>query len=335
MAVYTVLSPAEIADALARFGLPPPERVVPEPRGYVNTNHHVWAGGARWFLRVAEGKTEADVRFEGEVHAFLARAGFPAPRLVAAADGRPFASAGGRLVMLFAYAPGEELAEDAVTPERCRTVGDRLARLHELSEGFTADRPNPFGPARVASWIAEIRRDAAADAEVARALPLLEDESRRAAALPGAPRGLVHGDLFVDNVLWIGDRPSAVLDWEMACVDAFAWDLGVALCAWAWGDGAFDGARAAALLRGYAARRPLDPGTARALAPYARLAALRFAASRILALRAPDPGRDRAPRKDWRPFRDRLAALAALGDEGLAALAGVGRGADRGPTGPR
>lgn len=327
MAVYTVLAPAELADALARFGLPPPDRVVPEPKGYVNTNHHVWAGGARWFLRIAEGKTEADVRFEGEVHAFLAEARYPATRLVAAADGRPFAAAGGRLFQLFAWAPGEELAPAAVTPERCRAVGDRLARLHELSEGFTADRPNPFGPARVGAWVAELRAAAARDAEVAAALPLLEEESRRAGALPGAPRGLVHGDLFVDNVLWIGERPSAILDWEMACVDAFAWDLGVALCAWAFGDGAFDPARAAALLAGYRARRPLDPDTARALPAHARLAALRFTASRILALRAPDPGRERAPRKDWRPFRDRLAALAGMGDGGVLALAGLGRAA--------
>jgi homoserine kinase type II len=236
--------------------------------------------------------------------------------------------------MLFAYAPGEELAEGAVTPERCGRIGEQLARLHDLGAGFTADRPNPFGPARVAAWLAELRRDGAGgDPDVAGALPLLEEESRRATALPGAPRGLVHGDLFVDNVLWIGDRPSALLDWEMACVDAFAWDLGVALCAWAWRDGGFDGPRAAALLAGYRARRPLDADTARALGPYARLVALRFTASRLVALRAPDPGRERAPRKDWRPFRDRLAALAAMGDAGLAALAGLDRRA-RGATGP-
>lgn len=330
MAVYTVLSAADVADALARFGLPAPDRVVPEPKGYVNTNHHVWAGGARWFLRVAEGMAEADARFEGEVHAFLASARYPAPRLVLAADGRPFAIFGGRIVMLFAYAPGEELRPEAVSPERCRAIGDRLAHLHELSEAFTADRANPFGPARVAAWIAGLRRDGGADRDVARALPLLEEESRRAATLPGAPRGLVHGDLFVDNVLWLGDRPSAVLDWEMACVDAFAWDLGVALCAWAWRDGegaggAFDPARAAALVEGYRARGRLDRDTARALPSHARLAALRFTASRILALRAPDPGRERAARKDWRPFRERLEALAGLGDAGLAALAGLDR----------
>ena len=73
------------------------------------------------------------------------------------------------------------------------------------------------------------------------------------------------------------------------------------------------------------ARGRLDRDTARALPAQARLAALRFTASRVLALRAPDPGRARAPRKDWRPFRDRLAALAAMGDDGLAELAGLDR----------
>jgi len=322
MAVYTVLDPAELAAVLASFGLPPPDRVVPEPKGYVNTNHHVWAGGRRFFLKVAEGKSEADAAFEAEVQDFLHGARFPVPRLVRAAGGRPFAAAGGRLAMLFAYAPGEELAPGAVTPEACRRAGEALARLHDLSAGFGADRANPFGPARVAGWLAALRADGGGDADVARALPLLEDELRRAAALPGAPRGLVHGDPFVDNVLWIGGRVSAVLDWEMSCVEPFAYDLGVALCAWAWAD-RFEPARAAALLAGYRARRRLEPETAEALLPYARFAALRFTASRIHALRAPDLGPGRMPRKDWRPFRDRLAALAGMGADGFRALVGL------------
>jgi len=67
VAVYTVLTPELLAEALARFGLPAPGRVLPEPKGYVNTNHHLWAGGERYFLRLAEGRDEADVLFEAEV----------------------------------------------------------------------------------------------------------------------------------------------------------------------------------------------------------------------------------------------------------------------------
>jgi homoserine kinase type II len=321
MAVYTELGAEEIAGVLAAYGLPPPERVVPEPKGYVNTNHHVWSGGRRFFLRLAEASSEADVAFEAEVHGYLAAARFPAPRLLLTSSGAPAARARGKSALLFVYAPGEELRAGEVTPDRCRRVGEALARLHELASGFTGDRPNPYGPARVAEWIATVRDDPA-DAEVRAALPLLEDELARAAPLPGAPRGLVHGDLFVDNVLWLGDRPSAVLDWEMSCVDAFAYDVGVALCAWCW-EGGLDPARAAALAAGYRGGRRVEPETAQALFPFARFAALRFTASRLVALRAPDLGRDRMPRKDWRPYRDRLVALREMGEERFRGLLGL------------
>jgi homoserine kinase type II len=164
--------------------------------------------------------------------------------------------------------------------------------------------------------------DGGGDAELAAALPLLREELGRAAALPGAPRGLVHGDLFVDNVLWIGERPSFLLDWEMSCVEAFAYDLGVALCAWCFG-AALDPARAAALGAGYRARRRVEPETAGALLAFTRFAALRFTVSRLDALRAPDLGRDRMPRKDWRPFRDRLVALRAMGEATFRATLGL------------
>jgi homoserine kinase type II len=320
MAVYTVLGPEEIAAALAEFGLPAPDRVVPEPKGYVNTNHHVWAGGRRYFLRLAEASGDSDPPFEAEVEAFLRKARFPLPRLLRTRSGAPSVSVRGKDALLYAYAPGEELSPSAVTPERCRRVGEVLGRLHDLAQGFVSGRPNPFGPARVSGWIATAREDPA-DAGVSAALPLLEEEAARAARLPGAPRGLVHGDLFVDNVLWIGDRVSAVLDWEMSCADAFAYDLGVALSAWCWEDG-WERARAAALVAGYRARCRMERQTADALFPFARFAALRFAASRLHALRAPDLGRDRMPRKDWRPYRDRLLALRDMGEEGFRAMVG-------------
>jgi homoserine kinase type II len=244
------------------------------------------------------------------------------PPLVPARDGAPFVRVAGRQAMLFEYAAGEEAHGAAVTPERCRRVGERLARLHDLAGAFPADRPNPYGPARVAEWLRALRVDGGGDPEVRAALPLLEAELARAAALPGAPRGLVHGDLFVDNVLWIGGRVSAVLDWEMACTDAFAYDLGVALSAWCYGD-RYDPPRAAALLAGYRASRRVEPETLEALYPWTRFAALRFAASRIRGYHLAGLGADRLVRKDWRRYRDRLAALVEMGEAGFRALAGL------------
>lgn len=322
MALYTVLGGEELAATLRAFGLPAPDRVRPEPKGGVNTNYHLWAGGRRFFLRVNEGKSDADVRFEAEVLRFLEQARFPVARLIPAEDGRPFVVVAGRQAMLFAYAAGEELAAAAVTPERCRRVGEQLGRLHELAGAFPDERPNPYGRSRVEGWLAALRPDGGADPEVRAALPFLEEELARSAALPGAPRGLVHGDPFIDNVLWVGDRVSAVLDWEMACTDPFAYDLGVALSAWCYGD-RYDPLRAAALLAGYRSRRRAELETLEALYPWSRFAALRFTASRIHGYHLAGLGADRLVKKDWRRYRDRLAALREMGEEGFRALVGI------------
>ncbi|WP_242395958.1 homoserine kinase [Anaeromyxobacter oryzisoli] len=322
MALYTVLNPEEIAALVRCFGLPAPDRVKPEPKGSVNTNYHLWAGGERYFLRLNEGKTDADVLFEAEVQRYLFEARFPVPRLNVAADGRPFVPFAGKQAMLFSFAPGEEIARDAAGPARCQRLGEQLGRLHDLSAGFTAERVNPYGVPRVRGWLEDLRPDGGGDAEVRAALPVLEEELARAGDLPGAPRGLVHGDLFIDNVLWLGDRVSSLLDWEMSCVDPFAYDLGVAVNAWCYVD-RYEPDRAHALLEGYRAKRRIEPETVAALYPWARYAALRFTVSRIHAFHLTGLGADRLAWKDWRRYRDRLMALRGMGDAGYRDLLGV------------
>lgn len=322
MALYTPLSAEELGEVTARYGLPPPERHAPEPKGSVNTNYHLWAGGRRLFLRLNEGKTDEDVEFETGVLRFLEAAGYPSARLLLAIDGLAFVRARGRQAMLFAFCPGEELAREAVGLEHVRRVGEQLGWLHALAPGFAPRRRNPYGPERVGPWLDELGPDGGGDEAVVAALPMLHDELARAAALPAAPGGLVHGDLFIDNVLWSGAAVSAVLDWEMACTDAFAWDLAVGLNAWCYTD-RFQPDRTRALLQGYRGRAALDPETRAALYSFARYVALRYTASRIHAFHLAELGEDRLAWKDWSRYRDRLQALRDMGEAGFAALLGA------------
>jgi homoserine kinase type II len=321
MALYTPLDENELALIARSYGLAGPERSVPEPKGSVNTNYHLWCGGRRYFLRLAEGKSAADVEFEARVLAFLERERFPAVRLIFLPDGRSHLAVRGRQAMLFAFSAGEELAREAVGAGHCQRIGEQLGGLHELAPGFEHELRNPYGPERVGPWIDELEPDGGGDEAVKRALPMLHDEFSRSGALPSAPRGLVHGDLFIDNVLWVGDRVSALLDWEMSCVDAFAWDLAVALNAWCYTD-RFQPDRARALLAGYRAKALLDPATGAALYAYARYVALRYTASRIHAFHLAELGEDRLAWKDWSRYRDRLVALREMGERGFADLVG-------------
>ncbi|HYQ81339.1 MAG TPA: homoserine kinase [Anaeromyxobacteraceae bacterium] len=322
MALYTPLTAEELGEVAARYGLPPPERHVAEPKGSVNTNYHLWAGGRRLFLRLNEGKTDEDVEFETGVLRFLESAGYPSARLLLAADGAAFVRVRGRQAMLFAFCPGEELAREAVRLTHVRQVGEHLGWLHALAPGLGLRRRNPYGPERVGPWLDELGPDGGGDEAVRAALPMLHDEFRRAQALPAAPGGLVHGDLFVDNLLWTGPAVSAVLDWEMACTDAFAWDLAVGLNAWCYTD-AFQPDRVRALLDGYRSRAALDAETRAALHPFARYVALRYTASRIHAFHLAELGEDRLAWKDWSRYRDRLRALRDMGQAGFAELLGA------------
>lgn len=320
MAVYTQLAPGDV-EAIARaFGLPPGARARPEPKGSINSNYHLEAGAERFFLRVNEGKPFADVEWEAKVCDFLGGARFPVPRVIRTPGGRPFAEHGGKAVSLFEHVSGEELGREAVTPAHCGRIGEQLGRLHALSDGFSGERENPYGPARVATWLHDL--ESSTQGGSARAeweLPLLREEWALAEKLPHTSRGLVHGDLFVDNVLWIGDRVASILDWEMSCVEPFVWDLAVTLNAWCYSD-RYEPARVNALLAGYRSKRGLGAEELAALYPWARFGALRYTVSRILDFGLSRLADHQLFRKDWRRYRDRLKALRQMGELGFREL---------------
>lgn len=322
MAVYTPLRPEQLAHVTRAYGLPAPDRAVAEPKGSVNTNFHLWADGRRFFLRVNEGKSDAEVEFEARVLRHLEAHRFPAARLLSTEGGASHVVVAGKQAMLFAFAPGEERERAEVSAVHCRVVGEHLGRLHELSATFDGERPNPYGRGRVGSWVAELEPDGGGDPEVSAALPMIRDELGGCAELPASPRGLVHGDLFLDNVLWQGDALSAVLDWEMSCTDAFAYDLAVVVNAWCYGS-RYELGLARAFLDGYRSRARLAPTTAAGLYPYARYVALRYTVSRIHAFHRATLPADRLAWKDWTRYRDRLAALRRMGEAGFRDMLGV------------
>jgi homoserine kinase type II len=156
---------------------------------------------------------------------------------------------------------------------------------------------------------------------------LSEIVARRDASLP---RGLVHGDLFRDNVLWGkgGEGPdadiTALLDFESACEGGFAFDLMVTVLAWCFRD-TLEPALSRAMVAGYNEVRRLTDAEAEGLCVEGRLAALRFTVTRITddAMRSIELGVPPRRDKDWRRFAARSAELEALGTRGLRQLLGL------------
>jgi homoserine kinase type II len=212
------------------------------------------------------------------------------------------------------------LCQAMVTPDAASKLGAALARLHRATPELTNVPKGRFDTGSILGRLDRIERTSSTFAPDARRIRArLEHYLARAAS--DLPRGVIHGDLFKDNVLWRGAELAALIDFESASEGVFAYDLMVCVHAWCYAD-AFRPELVRALLSGYAGVRPLTREEAGALLDQGALAALRFATTRITdyAMRAA-PGQP--PVRDYRRFLARLEALeAGILKPALAAIIG-------------
>jgi len=314
VALYAALGDAELEAIAAAYGLPGPFRATGIPQGSINTNYRLETPGGRLFLRHTTVRSADDLRFEAALLHHLEESQYPAPHLVPAKDGAPFFEIAGGRVTLFHYLPGEELTRDRLAPEHLERLGAEVGKLHRVGNSFIGDRQNPYSPQVVRDWLLELEIHKAPELRaIARELlQLLERAVRPFAGV--IPRGVIHADIFMDNVKWLGDRVAAIFDFEMACRDALALDLAITLNAWCF-DGGYQPALASALVRGYEQERKLTPPEREHLFEYALFGAVRYTASRIRDFHLSPLPPERLFPKDFRTYLARARQLSAMGPQ--------------------
>lgn len=279
--------------------------------GSVNSNFSLTTGsGRRFFLRVYEEQDHAGARRELSTIAHLARLGVPTPAPLARQNGERAAEHAGKPVGIHPWVEGESLCLARITPLVAAQLGAALARVHVCSRELADIPEGRFRPSDLLLRLEHVDRvDARFAADTAHIRERLARYTRVVDAASSLPLGLIHGDLFRDNVLWQGGELSALLDFESASRGIFAYDVMVCVHAWCYGDG-YQLSHVAALLDGYTRVRALEAVEWQLLPALGALAALRFATTRItdFSLRAA-PGQ--APARDYRRFLGRLAALEA------------------------
>ena len=175
--------------------------------GTVNTSYALELASGRYFLRLYEEQEMAGAAREADLLAHLAASGVPTPAPIAGTDGAFVRLLEGRPAALFPWIDGDILCQKRVTPAAARIVGEALARIHVAGGPCGEGR---FHPAAIAERCARIQDRPLADDLRERVLAVA---ARRRTDLP---TGLLHGDLFRDNVLWKGTSISALLDFESA-----------------------------------------------------------------------------------------------------------------------
>lgn len=309
MALLTSLPLADATRLGREFGLEV-ARIEPLSAGSVNSNFALTTtDGGRYFARLYEEQGRAGALAELKLVGGLARAGVPVVQCLKRADGGGVGDFEGKAFAVFPWLDGEILCQGRVTPDACEKLAAALARVHLTTSEVDVPSEGRFRIAdlrqRLARVEAEGHRQYFADVALIREKLAHYEQARLSLA---APRGVIHSDLFRDNVLWTRQGElAALLDFESACDGAFAYDVMVTIGAWCFG-ARFELPLVEAFLRGYHAVRPLRGDELAALKVEGAVGYLRFATTRItdFSLRA-KPGEP--PVRDYRRFLARLSAL--------------------------
>ncbi len=280
MAVYTEVSDDELAAFVASYDVGGLLSYKGIAEGVENTNYLLHTEKGPIFLTLYEKRVEpADLPFFLGLMEHLAKAGLNCPTPVRDAQGRMLRTLAGRPAALVTFLEGVWIRRPQ--PRHCAAVGKALAGLHVAGRGFGLTRANGLG---LSGWRPLFERfEARADeivpglaATIRQELDVLE------AHWPaGLEQGVIHADLFPDNVFFLGDRLSGLIDFYFACNDALAYDIAVTLNAWCFeSDHSFNVTKGQALLKGYESVRPLSAAEREVLPLLARGAALRFLLTR-------------------------------------------------------
>lgn len=314
MAVYTKLNPGDAETVAQAHQLGRCLGVDPIAAGSVNTNYFLNCERGRYFLRIYEEQQAAGVAFEWELLAHLRHRGVPVPDRVSGTlpgeitiDGKPTA--------VFRTIGGDETCQRGVTPSRAYVLGQTLGHCHAAAADFPRRQVSRFNLDWLGQQLTEI--EGRKRPELVDTVKLLRASLAEAAHAPVLVTGVIHGDLFRDNVRWDGDEILGLLDWESASDGVLAFDLMVTLLAWCFGD-TLDWSLARALVDGYQTKRMIGRDEALSLRAWGIAAATRFSITRILSFHLREDAIGGRVVKDYRRFVQRLGLLRALSAEELA-----------------
>jgi homoserine kinase type II len=281
MAVYTDVPDDELRAFIAEYDIGEVNSCKGIAEGVENSNYLLRAGGGTYILTLYEKRVApGDLPFFIALMEHLAAQGIACPTPVKGRDGMALRRLCGRPAAIITFLDG--MWPRRIHPYHCAGVGGALAQLHRAGAGFALRRPNDLS---VTGWRGlydacrtradELRPGLAA--EIGAELDALER------CWPEAlPMGVIHADLFPDNVFFRGEQVSGLIDFYFACTDAFAYDLAICLNAWCFeSDGSFNVTKARLMLASYRAQRPLEVAEFAALPLLARGSALRFLLTRL------------------------------------------------------
>lgn len=281
MAVYTDITEDDLKDFLTQYDVGGLTSYKGIAEGVENSNFLLHTTRDPLILTLYEKRVErSDLPFFLGLMQHLAARGLSCPLPLPRRDGNLLGELSGRPAALISFLEGMWLRKPEA--RHCREVGRALAELHLAGGGFELRRPNALSlEGWKTLWQKSAKRadevEVGLQDEITAELSFLENHWPR-----DLPAGVIHADLFQDNVFFLGDGLSGLIDFYFACNDMLAYDVAICLNAWCFEkDGSYNLTKGRALLEGYNAVRPLSVLEREALPVLCRGSALRFFLTRL------------------------------------------------------
>ena len=282
MAVYTDVVAEELTAFLAGYELGELLSYKGIAEGVENSNFLVHTSRGNFILTLYERRVAArDLPFFLGLMQHLHARGITCPQPVKNRAGEVLGKIAGRPAAIITFLEGMWIRRPSAT--HCAALGTALAKLHLAGLDFAGKRANALS---LEGWRALYENCGARANEVQRDLRelLAKELAHLGAVWPrDLPQGVIHADLFPDNVFFLGEKLSGLIDFYFACSDSLAYDVAICLNAWCFeSDHSYNVTKGRNLLAAYAAVRPLTAPERQALPLLARGAAVRFLLTRLV-----------------------------------------------------
>ena len=273
---YTEVSSDDANELLIQAGLSGLNEIEPLDGGWANSNYILTLeDGSKVVLKVWDERTPEEIDLVLQNTLWLAKHGIPTPVPLTFNDGSNLVLKNGAAWMLMPYVEGNWLSSDY---ESLFALGKIQAQLHEIP---SPDNIHPSFSMGLELWkkMFDLAEQQNLDSEFIDLLKM-EMNSLQGSLFDRLPQGIIHGDLFPDNVLGSNGEISAILDFEEVCTGPKAFDLVMSFVGFGWEGGEPVEERWTALLQGYESVRPLSNNEKIALGDLHRYATLSIAAWR-------------------------------------------------------
>jgi homoserine kinase type II len=321
MAVYTDVAADELAEFLSHYGVGELLSYKGIAEGVENSNFVLHTTSGSFILTLYEKRVaKNDLPFFLGLMTHLASRGIDCPQPVKNRNGEALSMLAGRPAAIINFLEGIWPRKPNVT--HCAGLGQALAKMHLAGRDFPLVRANALS---VSGWRPLFEQAASRADEVQHGLRAFigtELDYLEGNVWPKhLPDGVIHADLFPDNMFFLGERVSGIIDFTFACNDMLAYDVAICLNAWCFeSDCSFNVTKARAFLNAYGRERQLSEAEQNALPVLARGAALRFLLTRLVDFLDVPPGalvRPKDPLEYVRKLRFQQG-VASMRDYGVA-----------------